>query len=97
MLRLFTLIGIAIATQGCHKEVDTQEKVALVAVTDFTTCGGCGGWVVKVDNATYRAELPPQFTKPDTRVWLRYKKDESSEPKKAGNWIKILSIRERLP
>lgn len=97
MLRLFTLIGLVIATQGCRKEVDTQEKAALVAAMDFTMCGGCGGWVVKVDNATYRAELPPQFTKPDTPVWLRYKKDESREPKKAGNWITILSIRERLP
>ena len=91
MFRLFTVIGLAIATLGCHKEVDTQEKAA------FTTCGGCGGWVVKVDDATYRAELPTQFAKPDTPVWLRYKKDETSEPKKAGNWITILSIRERLP
>lgn len=97
MLRFLSLIGLLLFTLSCHKEVDTQEKAALVAVQDFTTCGGCGGWVVKVDNGTFRAELPAEFTRPDTPVWLRYEKDESSELKKAGNWIKILSIRERLP
>jgi hypothetical protein len=82
---------------SCQKEVDAQEKAAVVAVQDFTMCGGCGGWVVNVDNASFRAELPAEFTRPDTAVWLRYEKDESSEQKKAGNWIRILSIRERLP
>lgn len=97
MLRLLTLFGLLVFVLSCHKEVDPSEKAALVAVQDFTTCANCGGWVIKVDNISFRAEVPARFTKPDTAVWLRYEKDESTEQKKAGNWIKILSIRERLP
>lgn len=97
MLRLFALAGLLISMLSCHKEVDTQERAALVAVQDFTSCGGCGGWVVNVDNANFRADLPAEYTRPNTPVWLRYEKDDSSEQKKAGNWIKIRSIRERLP
>lgn len=96
-LRFLVLVNLFCPLLGCHRDVEPAEKAALVAVQDFTKCGGCGGWVVNVDNGSFRAELPAQFTKPSTPVWLRYEKDESSEVKKAGNWISILSIRERSP
>lgn len=97
MQRLLILTGLLFSILSCHKELELQEKAALIAVQDFTMCGGCGGWAIKVDDQTFRSELPAQFTKPNTPVWLRYKRDESSDVKKAGNWITIITIRERLP
>ncbi|MEZ0610481.1 hypothetical protein ACAW74_18350 [Fibrella sp. WM1] len=97
MRPLRLLFGLSFATLSCRTEVEPQEKAALVAILDFSQCANCGGWVIKVDNETFRSELPAQYQRPSTPVWLRYQRDESSEAKKAGNWITILSIRERLP
>ncbi len=97
MRRLLIMFGLVFFILSCRKEIEPQEKAALVDVQDFTKCGGCGGWMVKVDGQTFRAELSAQFTKPNTAVWLRYERDEGSGVKKAGNWIKVLTIRERLP
>lgn len=97
MRSFLLLLSLSVAALSCRNEVEPQEKPALVAVLDFSQCANCGGWVIKVDNETFRSELPAQYQRPSTPVWLRYQRDESTEAKKAGNWINILSIRERLP
>ncbi|WP_375443345.1 hypothetical protein [uncultured Fibrella sp.] len=93
MRRLLIISGLLLSIFSCGKDVESQEKAALVAFQDFTMCAGCGGWILKVDDQSLRADLPISFTRPNTAVWLRYERDE----KKAGNWINVLSIRERLP
>ncbi|WP_114461258.1 hypothetical protein [Runella aurantiaca] len=71
------------------------EQAAVITGRDFTFCGACGGWFVLVDTLTFRAEVPAEFAKPTTPVWIRYEKDESDGLKKAGHWIHIKSIRSR--
>ena len=94
MVRNVVFFGLFCFVFGCQ-QIEPQERAATVAVLDFSKCGGCGGWIVEVDNQSFRAELPAEFTKPNTPVWIRYKKDESNGLKKASGWIKILSIRRR--
>ncbi|WP_157618651.1 hypothetical protein [Spirosoma spitsbergense] len=93
MLRILLFVGLLFFSLSCHQaeSVEPEEKAAIVAVQDFTTCAGCGGWVVKVDNTSFRADLPAEFTKPDTPVWIRYR----IKSEVALNWIDILTIRGR--
>ncbi len=78
---------------GCQPVA--PEQAAVIKGQDFTLCGACGGWLVQVDTLFFRADVPAEFAKPATPVWIRFEKDESDGLKLAGHWIKIHAIRRR--
>jgi hypothetical protein len=95
-IRILTFISsLALIGQVSCTEVKSQEEAATIMNLDHLECGGCGGWIVQVDSASYRADIPAPYNKDNTPVWIRFRKDESSGNKVSGRWIIISSIRER--
>jgi len=88
---VFWLLLLPVA---CRRDDLPPEQAALVLYTDPLFCGFCGGRFVAVDTVLYRANVPETFV-PKTPVWIRFRKDESDELKRMGNWIEIQSIRAR--
>ncbi|GAB2772871.1 hypothetical protein GCM10027275_14770 [Rhabdobacter roseus] len=57
-------------------EAEPKEQAAIIEYYDYSKCGFCGGWFVKVGEARYRAEVPPPYDQNNTLVWIRYRPDE---------------------
>lgn len=89
------IISLALIVQASCSEVKPSEKAATIRNVDYTMCGGCGGWFIQVDSASYRADIPVPYNKENTPVFIRFKKDESDGLKVQGRWIIISSIRDR--
>lgn len=89
------IISLALIGQVSCSEVKPSEKAATIRNVDYTMCGGCGGWFVQVDSASYRADIPAPYNRENTPVWIRFRKDESDGNKIHGQWIIITSIRDR--
>ena len=70
------------------------EQAATILYRDHTYCLPCGGWIIRIDSATYRAELPTSFGRDSNAVWIRYEVNENPSYKVFG-WINIKSIRQR--
>lgn len=87
------LIVMLLFIAGCQPIA--PEQATVITGRDFTFCGACGGWFIRIDTLNFRAEVPAEFAKPTTPVWIRYEKDESNGLKKAGHWIHLKSIRSR--
>jgi hypothetical protein len=80
---------------SCCHNVQPEEKAAYIDRADPLFCGWCGGWLVRIDTITYRANVPEPYKTGNQNVWIRFEKDESESWKKHGNWITISSIRPR--
>lgn len=87
-------ITLLLNLPGC-KQPEPMEHAAVITGQDFTFCGSCGGWIVQVDSARYRADVEAPFNRNSKKVWIQFKNDESDGLKIQGRWIIISSIRNR--